>query len=343
MPIQEKTLQNQTHQTIKNILFIHLQIVGGMMIKAVNNNNIDSLNSNNNSYRVKSGDTLSEIAKQKGLGLNDLLKANPQIENPNLIYAGQQINIPGTKASEAGNFDGLRVRKSSNTDEAPPSGILREGSSGPAVSQLQRALADKGFNPGQIDGDFGPRTEAALKAFQRSRGIEADGVFGPQSRAAFSRGPASSSEGRPSRPSRPDNTPDAPSSIGNGSVTYNGKRVSDPVLRDKLEKVADFFGRNITVTSGDRDFVPRGGSRTSLHLAHRAVDLHVQGLSDAEVFSRLKSSGILSNGYEVIRHGPNTATGGPHIHIGRYGDGRPSQFKLEGVPGRAGAGQYVRV
>ncbi|KAF0211083.1 MAG: Penicillin-resistant DD-carboxypeptidase, partial [bacterium] len=193
----------------------------------------------------------------------------------------------------------------------------------------------------KIDGDFGPRTESALKAFQKSRGIEADGIFGAQSRAAFSRDQASSSEGTPSRPNA-DNTPSAPAN-GNGSITYNGKRVSDPVLRNKLEQVADFFGRNITVTSGDRDFVPKGGSRTSLHLAHRAVDLHVQGVSDAEVFSKLKSSGILNSGYEVIRHGPNTATGGPHVHIGHYGDGRPSQFKLEGVPGRAASGQYVKV
>lgn len=309
------------------------------MIKGVDNSSANSINSGSNSYNVKSGDTLSAIAKEKGIGLNDLIKANPQINDPNKIFAGQQISIPNR--SSAGNFDGLSVRKSSTPDDRPPqSGILREGSKGPAVSQLQRALADKGFNPGQIDGDFGPRTEAALKAFQKSRGIEADGIYGPQSRAAFSRDAISSNEGRPSRPSRPDTKPDT---NGNGSISYNGKRVSDPVLRGKLEQIADFFGRNITVTSGDRDFVPKGGSRTSLHLAHRAVDLHVQGVSDAEVFSRLKSSGILSNGYEVIRHGPNTATGGPHVHIGRYGDARPSQFKLEGVPGRAGAGQYVRV
>lgn len=306
------------------------------MIKGINNSSsTNSANSNNNSYNVKSGDTLSNIAKQKGLSLGELLKANPQINNPDKIFAGQQINVPG--ASSGGNFDGLSVRKSSAPDDRPPqSGILREGSKGPAVSQLQKALADKGFNPGQIDGNFGPRTEAALKSFQRSRGIEADGIFGPQSRAAFSRGPVSS-------PSKPDNVSSAPATNGNGSITYNGKKVSDPVLRNKLEQVADFFGRNITVTSGDRDFVPKGGSRTSLHLAHRAVDLHVQGIPDSEVFSRLKSSGLLSNGYEVIRHGPNTATGGPHIHIGHYGDNRSSQFKLEGVPGRAGAGQYVRV
>jgi len=257
------------------------------MIKSVSdsNNTNSSTSTNGNSYSVKSGDTLSQIAKQNGVGVNDIMKSNPQIKDANKIFAGQEINIPSS--SSGGNLDGLRVRKASNPDERPPSGILREGSKGAAVSQLQRALADKGFNPGQIDGDFGPRTESALKSFQKSRGIEVDGVFGPQSRAAFSRGPSSGSDGAP-RANRPDNNPKAPDTNGNGSITYNGKRVSDPALRNKLEQVADFFGRNITVTSGDRDFVPKGGSRTSLHLAHRAVDLHVQGIPDAEVFFQIK-------------------------------------------------------
>lgn len=46
-------------------------------------------------YTVKKGDTLSAIAKKYGIPLQDLIKANPQIKNPNLIKVGQVINIPG--------------------------------------------------------------------------------------------------------------------------------------------------------------------------------------------------------------------------------------------------------
>jgi len=45
-------------------------------------------------YKIKEGDTLSKIAKEQGVSLNDLLKSNPQITNPNLIRAGEVLNLP---------------------------------------------------------------------------------------------------------------------------------------------------------------------------------------------------------------------------------------------------------
>jgi peptidoglycan hydrolase-like protein with peptidoglycan-binding domain len=56
--------------------------------------------------------------------------------------------------------------------------VLRVGSSGEAVRQLQSALKGLGYQPGAIDGQFGSRTEEAVKAFQRAQGIAADGVVG---------------------------------------------------------------------------------------------------------------------------------------------------------------------
>src|SRR3990167_8020431 len=46
-------------------------------------------------YVVKTGDTLSNIAAQNGLTIEQITAANPKITNPNLIYAGQSVNIPG--------------------------------------------------------------------------------------------------------------------------------------------------------------------------------------------------------------------------------------------------------
>ncbi len=48
---------------------------------------------------IQKGQTLSGIAKQHGTTVNELLKANPTIKNPNLIYAGSALNLPGSPAS----------------------------------------------------------------------------------------------------------------------------------------------------------------------------------------------------------------------------------------------------
>jgi peptidoglycan hydrolase-like protein with peptidoglycan-binding domain len=56
--------------------------------------------------------------------------------------------------------------------------VLRRGSSGTAVRQLQEALKEAGHDPGPIDGEFGPATEAAVRSFQQEKEIAADGVVG---------------------------------------------------------------------------------------------------------------------------------------------------------------------
>lgn len=56
--------------------------------------------------------------------------------------------------------------------------LLKEGSSGPLVKQLQQRLKEKGFNPGTIDGVFGLGTKSAVRDFQKANKLEADGVVG---------------------------------------------------------------------------------------------------------------------------------------------------------------------
>lgn len=63
--------------------------------------------------------------------------------------------------------------------------FLEEGSSGRAVAKLQAKLKKVGFNPGRVDGDFGPATKAALIGFQKSAGLLADGIAGPRTLGAL--------------------------------------------------------------------------------------------------------------------------------------------------------------
>lgn len=54
-----------------------------------------------------------------------------------------------------------------------------------SIKQVQTALAALGYTPGAIDGMWGPQTRAALKAFQKKRGLEPDGKLGPLTMAAL--------------------------------------------------------------------------------------------------------------------------------------------------------------
>ncbi len=62
--------------------------------------------------------------------------------------------------------------------------VLRRGSEGEPVEAMQRGLSAFGL-PLAIDGDFGPATELAVKAFQRASGLVADGVAGARTFAAL--------------------------------------------------------------------------------------------------------------------------------------------------------------
>ena len=57
--------------------------------------------------------------------------------------------------------------------------IYKKGSRGEVVKQIQKALCGAGYHVGMIDGVYGQMTEDAVKAFQRSRGLNADGIVGP--------------------------------------------------------------------------------------------------------------------------------------------------------------------
>ena len=53
------------------------------------------------------------------------------------------------------------------------------------TKDIQTWLSCNGFNPGPIDGAPGARTTAAVKSFQYTNGLSADGVVGPATRRAM--------------------------------------------------------------------------------------------------------------------------------------------------------------
>ena len=65
--------------------------------------------------------------------------------------------------------------------------LLKHGSAGGDVKQMQRYLLQLGYDLGKYgaDGEFGDATELAVKAFQKDKGLEADGQYGKKTHAAL--------------------------------------------------------------------------------------------------------------------------------------------------------------
>jgi len=60
--------------------------------------------------------------------------------------------------------------------------VLTRGMRGPQVAAVQQRLRQLGYDPGPVDGIFGPRTEESVRRFQRDRGLVPDGVVGEETR-----------------------------------------------------------------------------------------------------------------------------------------------------------------
>ena len=70
------------------------------------------------------------------------------------------------------------------TGGAAPDEVLRIGDRGPEVRRLQERLNATGASVG-VDGDFGEKTQDAVKAIQQQKGLKADGAVGPKTSAAL--------------------------------------------------------------------------------------------------------------------------------------------------------------
>jgi peptidoglycan hydrolase-like protein with peptidoglycan-binding domain len=79
--------------------------------------------------------------------------------------------------------------------------LLVRGAMGLDVASLQFLLARRGLYSGPLDGWLGPRTERALRAFQRRAGLFPDGVAGPATIAALTRSTPRAAAPRAQRPS----------------------------------------------------------------------------------------------------------------------------------------------
>lgn len=122
---------------------------------------------------------------------------------------------------------------------------LRRGDCGEAVKELQLSLSTAGF-PLSYDGQFGPETENAVKAYQTSHGLCADGICGPKTWAALRTAQP------PSEPVRSPNEITVDDALADGVITDRvyWLGVLEGVVRPSPEYIRTLLSRYHTRLAG---------------------------------------------------------------------------------------------
>ncbi|WP_224366336.1 peptidoglycan-binding domain-containing protein [Hyalangium versicolor] len=170
------------------------------------------------------------------------------------------------------------------------SGSLRKGAATTNVRDLQDRLRSAGFNPGKTDGKFGRNTEKAVRDFQRSMGLKADGVVGPRTFEALN---------GTSRFTQKTKTP----------ATTQSTTTGRPY--EAMSRLAQQHGLTVTSTTGGKH------NTGSKHYQGRAIDVRTRGVSEASLDAFMADA--RANGYTVrderTRPAGQKVWGGAHIHI----------------------------
>ena len=183
---------------------------------------------------------------------------------------------------------------------------MKLGAKGIKVVELQADLCKAGFDPGSHDGIFGPRTEQAVKAFQKANSLKVDGIVGPVTQAKITERvnikPVLALDRQLSK-----NFNQREFACRHCGMVY-----VEPELITILQALRDTVNKPIKVTSGYRCPTHNkniGGAAQSRHMQGQAADLLVSGMTPAavaQVAARVGAGGIgiYKSGFTHVDIGP---------------------------------------
>lgn len=113
-------------------------------------------------HTIKSGDTLSKIARDNGLSLSQLLEANPQFKaNPNKIKVGDQVTIPDGETAPAAPTQPAPVEPQPPSPPQP-----QPAATGHVLGKLSEKFETGGRGPGTVSGGQGDPGGASYGSYQ---------------------------------------------------------------------------------------------------------------------------------------------------------------------------------
>ena len=102
-----------------------------------------------------------------------------------LSQAGQKKTSSGAKEESPKSSPQAAAASSSAASSGEKYATLRQGSKGERVRALQQALISLGYLSGKADGVYGSQTRKAVKSFQKSKKLTADGIAGKKTLSAL--------------------------------------------------------------------------------------------------------------------------------------------------------------
>ena len=195
---------------------------------------------------------------------------------------GALATATASSSSSSGSGSGSSSSTSSGTSFVYTT-TLRRGDQGSAVSSLQDALVALGYmtaaEKATGPGIFGPRTESAVMAFQRAKGLTVDGIVGPQTGGALQGGGTGTSTG-----------------TGTGTGTSSGSGGSTETRQD----VGDADPKNILGSSDLNPTVKSLTEKTVLALQARGYQPYIhEGFRSFERQNELYAQGRTKPGSKV--------------------------------------------
>lgn len=151
---------------------------------------------------------------------------------------------------------------------------LAYGSRGTEVTQLQTMLKQLGFYSSTIDGKYGRGTESAVKAYQQSRGLTADGKAGLQTRARLEAETGASSAGTSSSAS-------SSTTVSSGTLIRGSSGSSVTQLQTALKNLGYYTG----VIDGNFG----SGTLSAVLAFQKASGLKADGKAGAQTQAKLYS------------------------------------------------------
>lgn len=235
-------------------------------------------------------------------------EADPEAKKLFTIYKGSKIDIHAETGDwyhvTYGKHTGFVMKKHvSPSGKIVDDGVLRPGSSGSKVKELQQLLKKYGWYSGSVDGKYGEGTERAVRRFQDDAGLTVDGRAGKQTLAALK-----SALSTASKPAATENGTLAPGS--------SGSKVKE--LQQLLKKHGYY--------SGSIDGQYGAGTERAVRYFQDAANLVVDGKAGEKTLAALKNY-IATESLDWFKNGSSAIPKGAVITVKDVATGKTFRLK----------------